>query len=89
MEAKDRKAFIRVRISLAKKSIATASQAEGEQKKLKHHGENGRWLHRLLRSVPYLEYKMMVKLRQWPLTDRIFAMRLCRLVRGQTGNRAH
>jgi hypothetical protein len=41
-EVKDRKAFIRVGISLAKKSIATASQAEGEQKKLRHHGEKGR-----------------------------------------------
>jgi hypothetical protein len=29
---------------LPKKSIATASQAEGEQKKLRHHGEKGRWL---------------------------------------------
>jgi hypothetical protein len=34
-EVKDRKAFIRVGISLANKSIATASQAEGEQKKAK------------------------------------------------------
>jgi len=34
-EVKDRKAFIRVGISLAKKSIATASQAESEQKKTK------------------------------------------------------
>jgi hypothetical protein len=32
-EVKDRKAFIRVGISLAKKSIATASQAESEQKR--------------------------------------------------------
>jgi hypothetical protein len=40
-EVKDRKAFIRVGISLAKKSIATASQAEGEQKKLRHHDEKG------------------------------------------------
>jgi hypothetical protein len=48
-EVKDRKAFIRVGISLAKKSIATASQAESEQKKLRHHGEKGRWLHRLVR----------------------------------------
>ena len=49
MEVKDRKAFIRVGISLAKKSIATASQAEGEKKKLRHHDEKGRWLHRLVR----------------------------------------
>jgi hypothetical protein len=40
-EVKDRKAFIRVGISLAKKSIATASQAESEPKKLRHRGEKG------------------------------------------------
>jgi hypothetical protein len=38
-KVKDRKAFIRVGTSLAKKSIATASQAEGEKKKLRHHGK--------------------------------------------------
>src|SRR4029077_19824145 len=53
-EAKDRKAFIRVGISLAKKSIAKASQAESEQKKLRHHGEKGRWLHRLVRRLDLL-----------------------------------
>jgi hypothetical protein len=41
-EVKYRKAFIRLGISLAKKSIATANEAEGEQKKLRHHDEKGR-----------------------------------------------
>jgi hypothetical protein len=55
---KVRKAFIRVGISLAKKSIATASQAEGEQKKLRHHGEKGRWLHRLVRRFIATDFRV-------------------------------
>jgi len=40
-KVKDRKVFIRAGISLAWKSIATASQAEGEQKKLTHDDDLG------------------------------------------------
>jgi hypothetical protein len=51
-EVKDRKAFIRVRISLAKEEHCISEPSGRRAKKAKaHHGEKGRGLHQLVTTT--------------------------------------